>query len=321
MWIYRRFNPAFVKGNLTPQEDALTLAGDDVVLTLEEGPGKPGLGVVEGTIEWPGGGLNLQGTLLLRERVGERTGYVGDPRIFFEMVGTGRPGTDTDGWEYRYHGHLTRPWANAGSNQRPMLVGSVMREKAHNGRPGRWAGQVFSFIAIAKELPPKFSVWGLGMVPWTYRSFHNEPQYPYLTTYPTAHSLILEESVFKLKTPTSTTLEGTIEWPSQGLDQRILVLDIGKGSVRTLEVQPGVRPPEGGEPPRFTFSAIGRRGTDTDGWQYGFDGQLTRTWPLPADAPANVPRLPALVGSVIREKAHGDSPAGSIYPFIAVWKQ
>jgi len=52
-----------------------------------------------------------------------------------------------------------------------------------------------------------------------------------LKTYPTAHSLILEESVFKLKTPTSTTLEGTIEWPSQGLDQRVLVLDIGKGDL------------------------------------------------------------------------------------------
>jgi hypothetical protein len=231
-WIYRRFNPAFVKGNLTPQEDALTLAGDDVVLTLEEGPGKPGLGVVEGTIEWAGGGLNLKGTVLLRERVGEKPGYVGEPRIFFEMVGTGRPGTDTDGWEYRYHGHLTRPWANAGANQRPMLVGSVMREKSHNGQPGgwhRWAGEVFSFIAH-KPPPQPFSLWGLSGS-WSYRSFHNEPQYPYLKTYPTAHSLILEESVFKLKTPTSTTLEGTIEWPSQGLDQRVLVLDIGKGDL------------------------------------------------------------------------------------------
>jgi hypothetical protein len=325
LWIYRRFNPEFVTGNLTPQEDALTLAGagDDVVLTLREGPGQPGLGVVEGTIEWPGGGLNLKGTVTLRERVGERTGYVGDPRIFFEMVGTGRPGTDTDGWEYRYHGHLTRPWANAGSNQRPMLVGSVMREKAHNGRPGRWAGQVFSFIAIAKELPPKFSVWGLGMVPWTYRSFHNEAQYPYLTTYPTTHSLILEESVFKLKNPTSTTLEGTIEWPSRGLDQRILVLDI-----RSPEIMPANETGDGisrakirhGQPPRFTFAGVGRPGTETDGWQYRFDGQLTRTWPLPAGAPANVPRLPALVGTVICEKAHGDSPAGAVCPFVAVNK-
>jgi hypothetical protein len=128
------------------------------------------------------------------------------------MVGTGRPGTDTAGWEYRYHGHLTRPWASAGTNQRAMLVGSVIREKSHNGQPGgwhRWAGEVFSFIAH-KPWPPRFSLWGLAGS-WSYRSFHNEPQYPYLKTYPTAHSLILEESVFKLKTPTSTTLEGTIE--------------------------------------------------------------------------------------------------------------
>jgi hypothetical protein len=325
MWIYRRFNPAFVKGNLTPQEDALTLAGDDVVLTLEEGPGKPGLGVVEGTIEWPGGGLNLKGTVLLREHVGERPGYAGEPRYFFEMVGTGRPGTDTAGWEYRYHGHLTRPWASAGTNQRAMLVGSVIREKSHNGQPGgwhRWAGEVFSFIAH-KPWPPRFSLWGLAGS-WSYRSFHNEPQYPYLKTYPTAHSLILEESVFKLKTPTSTTLEGTIEWPSRGLDQRILVLDI-----RSSEIMPANETGDGitrakirhGQPPRFTFAGVGRPGTETEGWEYRFDGQLTRTWPSPADAPANVPRLPALVGTVIREKAHGDSPAGTVYPFIAVWKQ
>jgi len=261
-WIYRRFNPAFVKGNLTPQEDALTLAGDDVVLTLEEGPGKPGLGVVEGTIEWAGGGLNLKGTVLLRERVGEKPGYVGEPRIFFEMVGTGRPGTDTDGWEYRYHGHLTRPWPSVGTNQREMLVGSVIREKSHNGQPGgwhRWAGEVFSFIAHAPP-KPSFSLWGL-TGSWTYRSFHNNPQYPYLTTYPTAQSLILEESVFKLKTPTSTTLEGTIEWPSRGLDQRILVLDI-----RSSEIMPANETGDGisrakirhGQPPRFTFAGVGR---------------------------------------------------------------
>ena len=314
-WIYRRFNPAFVKGNLTPQEDALTLAGDDVVFTLSPVRASPDPNLLEGTIEWPGGGLNLNG----RQRTLSPTDqYVPGEPIIFELVGTGRPGTETDGWEYRYHGHLMRN----GVDQRPTLVGSVIRQKSHNGQPGswhRWAGEVFSFIAIWRRGPtigggPEFGWLGS----WTYRSYHNEPQYPYLKTYPTAHSLILEESVFKLKTPTSTTLDGTIEWPGRGLDSRILVLDIGKGSVRIPEVQTGVRPPEGGEPPRFTFSAIGRRGTETDGWEYSFDGQLTRTWPSPADAPANVPRLPALVGSVIREKAHGDSPAGTVYPFIAV---
>jgi len=31
-WIYRRFNPAFVQGNLTPQEDALILAEAGLVV-------------------------------------------------------------------------------------------------------------------------------------------------------------------------------------------------------------------------------------------------------------------------------------------------
>lgn len=323
-WIYRRFNPAFVTGNLTPQEDALILAGagDDVVLTLRPHPTSPNPALLEGTIEWPGGGLNLNGRMRsLSPKTAGGGGYVPDEPIIFDLVGTGRPGTETDGWEYRYHGHLIRTWAK-GVDQRPTLVGSVIRQKSHNGQPGafhRWAGEVFSFVAIWRRGPaigggPQ-NGW-LGS--WTYRSFHNEPQYPYLKTYPTAHSLILEESVFKLKTPTSTTLDGTIEWPGRGLDSRVLVLDIGKGSVRIIELDPSRRPAEQNEPPRFTFSAIGRRGTETDGWEYSFDGQLTRNWPSPADAPANVPRLPALVGSVIREKAHGDSPAGSIYPFIAV---
>ena len=57
-WIYRRFNPAFVKGNLTPQEDALTLAGDDVVFTLSPVRASPDPNLLEGTIEWPGRGLD-----------------------------------------------------------------------------------------------------------------------------------------------------------------------------------------------------------------------------------------------------------------------
>src|SRR5215469_7507834 len=234
-WIYRRFNPAFVKGNLTPQEDALALAGadGDVVLTLRPVLTSPIPTLLEGTIEWPGGGLNLSG----RERFLSpdwASGYVPGEPIIFDLVGTGRPGTETDGWEYRYHGHLMRTWAN-GVDQRPTLVGSVIRQKSHNGQPGawhRWAGEVFSFVAIWRTGPAMGGGPQMGWLgSWTYRSFHNEPQYPYLKTYPTAHSLILEESVFKLKTPTSTTLEGTIEWPSRGLDERILVLDIGKGDL------------------------------------------------------------------------------------------
>ena len=88
MWIYRRFNPAFVKGNLTPQEDALILAGahDDVVFTLSPVHTSPDPNLLEGTIEWPGGGLNLNGrqrTLSPNSAGGHKPGdYRGPPMRF-----------------------------------------------------------------------------------------------------------------------------------------------------------------------------------------------------------------------------------------------
>jgi len=114
----------------------------------------------------------------------------------------------------------------------------------------------------------------------------------------TAHELILQEAVFKLETH-NTTLQGTSEWPGGG------VLDIDFSTVR---------PAEGGEPPEFTFAGIGRPGTKTFGWEYRYNGHLTRHWPN------GVKQRPALVGSVIiRAKPHGEAtPAGSVYPFIAV---
>ena len=80
-WTYRSFNPTYVTGNQTPQKEfGLILADAD--LTLGTPPSPMGL---EGTIEWRGGGLDLNGR-------GER--------LSFDIVGTGRPRTGTDGWEY-----------------------------------------------------------------------------------------------------------------------------------------------------------------------------------------------------------------------------
>jgi hypothetical protein len=118
----------------------------------------------------------------------------------------------------------------------------------------------------------------------------------------------LQEAVLKLETKletvpggrdphapspsyTKTNLGGTIEWSGR-------VLDI-KG-----EVFPN--PLERGQPQEFMFSATGA------GLEYYFHGDMTRTWSK------GDKQVPALVGSVIRLKAHGDSPAGTVYPFIAV---
>jgi len=117
-WLYRSFNPTFVRGNRTPRtrhppdapfagvEDRLIFA--DATLTLGTAPDPIAL---VGTIEWQGGGLNLNGTVLL--------GGADEP-VGFDVVGTGRPRTDTDGWEYRYHGYLTPHWPKPPENQQPV---------------------------------------------------------------------------------------------------------------------------------------------------------------------------------------------------------
>jgi len=287
-WTYRSFNPRFVTGNETPQEAALIMA-DRVVLTLN--PPVP-RNVVDGTIEWEGGGLVLKGLFARQQAIIEDL-------LRFDIVGTGRPGTDTAGWEYHYLGYLTRQWPGLERvrvDQIPTLVGSVIRVKPHNGRAGGWrseAGEVFSFIAV-KQPPLTWESSGS----WTYRSFRNNATYPYLTAPPTAHGLILQEALFKLETPTDTTLQGTIELPGG-------VLDLSLGEVRPAEVRR--------VGPEFAFVGTGRPGTKTDGWEYSYHGNLTRQWQ------EGVGQRPALVGSVIRVKPHGEAaPAGSVYPFIAV---
>jgi hypothetical protein len=108
----------------------------------------------------------------------------------------------------------------------------------------------------------------------------------------------LQEALFKLETPTDTTLQGTIELPGG-------VLDLSLGEVRPAEVRR--------VGPEFAFVGTGRPGTKTDGWEYSYHGNLTRQWQ------EGVGQRPALVGSVIRVKPHGEAaPAGSVYPFIAV---
>jgi hypothetical protein len=229
---------------------------------------------------------SVEGTVQVNELVG------------CEIVGTGWPGTDTAGWEYRYRGYLAPRWGR-GDDQRPTLVGSVIRAKRHGDRP---AGAVYSFIAVWKQpfLPPPGQPFLTSRLAglWTYRSFHNNPTF--VKTAPqNAHDLILQEAVFKLETPTTgEPLQGTIEWEGQSLDLQ--------GAVR-----PGHVEGTGFEPASFQIVGIGRPGTD----RYYYQGYLTRHWPEGVD------QRPALVGSVMRAKPQEASPAGpagSVAPFIAV---
>jgi hypothetical protein len=106
---------------------------------------------LQGTIEWPGRGLlDLKGGLrrfdppYRARREGETEDYLRDV-VGFEIVGTGRPGTDTAGWEYHYRGYLTPQWRD-GIAQRTALVGSVVRAKPD----GEAAPAVAPFIALKR---------------------------------------------------------------------------------------------------------------------------------------------------------------------------
>jgi len=131
-WTYRSFlnDPTEVTSDPNKAaEKLLALLFAEAVFTFEI----PTPTTLKGAIDWPGGGLNLLGTVRDED---------GAPVV--AITGKGRPRTDTAHWEYDYHGQLAYHWPN-GVNQRPAIVGNVIRTKPHNGAP---AGVVASFIAV-----------------------------------------------------------------------------------------------------------------------------------------------------------------------------
>ncbi|MBB3612705.1 hypothetical protein [Rhizobium sp. BK602] len=130
-WTYRSYrnDPGLIGDNA---QKALENIFGEGVFTLTVSVGK-----VTGTLDMGSGYvLDLTGSVVPVEG--------GDVRIAVMMVGTGRSGTPTAGWEYDYHGTDAFTWPN-GVNQVPAFVGSVIRAKPHNGSP---AGYVASFIAV-----------------------------------------------------------------------------------------------------------------------------------------------------------------------------
>lgn len=71
---------------------------------------------------------------------------------------TGVEGTPTAGWIYDYLGWLTPSWP-AGVEQRPAIVGTVIRTVSHLGAGGavRPAGATLSFIAVLRD-PADFQI-------------------------------------------------------------------------------------------------------------------------------------------------------------------
>src|SRR5882672_7912242 len=128
-WTYRSFHndPAMVGDD---KQKALDLIFAEATFTLYVSGDE-----LTGIIDWGSGGLDLKGTVCAAH---------GRTPLTVEIVGTGRPKTQTDGWEYDYHGWLAYQWPN-GVDQVPALVGNIVRAKPHNGEP---AGYTASFIAV-----------------------------------------------------------------------------------------------------------------------------------------------------------------------------
>jgi hypothetical protein len=131
-WTYRSFHnrPALVDGD--PQKALRLIFAEAVFMFQIDGTS------LKGALDWQGGGLDLQGTIQPPS---------GTAPFSVAIVGSGRPKTDTDGWEYDYRANLAYEWPN-GVSQVPALVGTVIRAKPHDGGP---AGYVASFIAVKQS--------------------------------------------------------------------------------------------------------------------------------------------------------------------------
>lgn len=144
LWTCRIFNPTYVTGDQTPQKE-LDLILADAVFDFQT----PTSTTLQGIIGWPGGGLDLNGTV--------QPGVGGEPASF-DIVGTGRTGTNSAGKEYLYQGHRARSWTNA-VDQRPALVGSFFSRAKPNRAieepiplPEELMGTGYPFIAVKQQI-------------------------------------------------------------------------------------------------------------------------------------------------------------------------
>lgn len=132
-WTYRSFHNDPVPVGDDPKK-ALALIFAEAALVLRPLNDADFVGL----LDWDGGGMDLKGKMIEGSR---------DTPVAFAIVGYGRPGTSTDGWEYAYNGCLSYTWPE-GIDQVPSLVGSIVRVKPHNGRP---AGYTASFVAVLNK--------------------------------------------------------------------------------------------------------------------------------------------------------------------------
>jgi hypothetical protein len=130
---------------------------------------------------------------------------------------------------------------------------------------------------------------------WTYRSYLNRPDVMVGEDAQRALELVFGEGVITVSGGDAKTIVG--------------VLDMGGGYA--LDLTGSVKGAVGAVPALARIRGIGRAGTPTDNWEYDYCGYLAWTWP------DGVAQVPAIVGTVVRAKAHGGAKAGVVASFIA----
>jgi hypothetical protein len=130
-WTYRSF---YNRPSTIVDQDAqlaLGLIFGEGVMTFENSE----LKLVKGIFDMGGGYvIDLTGDV--------RWETYATPTIF-SLIGIGRKGTPTEGWQYDYVGYLAWKWPD-GIGQVPSIVGTVLRAKPHGSTK---AGYTASFIA------------------------------------------------------------------------------------------------------------------------------------------------------------------------------
>lgn len=152
-WTYRSYHnrPMVMLDDDNAAEIALSLVFGEGIITL----GEPVGGKITGV-------LDLGGQYQL-DMAGTATPSANGGPVTVQLVGTGRAGTPTAGWEYRYHGFLSPSWEN-GVKQIPALTGTVLRFKQHGQSQ---AGYTVSFIAVKRPVIPRARalrsrLWSIG---------------------------------------------------------------------------------------------------------------------------------------------------------------
>jgi hypothetical protein len=155
-WTYRSFinNP-----ELGAKADEVFLAKADLILEVG-GAGGASAGLEEGGVSAGldlGGGSEISGKQSFRNGVNVYLTVSGTaepgkpPTIRFRA--TGVKGTQTEGWIYDFIGYLAPFWPE-GKEQRPAIVGTVIRTVPHKSLEGgevRPAGVTLSFIAVSRD--------------------------------------------------------------------------------------------------------------------------------------------------------------------------